>query len=244
QAEGGRILRKIVPGAYIGTTFSCSETIPFSDKEEDIQAAFRADILLNRLFIEPALGYGYPREDFKFLEKLELHNKAWKFTGRMQFDFDFIGLQNYFPIVIKYNPLIPVINASEVKASKRNVPRTAMGWEVNAASFYRIIKKFSSYHTIKDIIISENGASFKDRLVDGVVNDVERIDYFSQYLSELLQAKREGMNIKGYFVWTLTDNFEWAEGYHPRFGLVHVDFKTQLRTVKNSGYWFRDFLKR
>ncbi len=242
QAEGGRILRKLVHQAYIGTTFSCSEIIPYTDKTEDVQAAMRADILLNRLLVEPLFGNGYPREDFKFLDKLELYNKAWKFAERMQFDFDFIGLQNYFPIVVRYNPIIPIINASEVKASRRDVPRTSMGWEINGDSFYHILKKFSAYKNIREIIVTENGASFKDELKNGEIKDVERINYFKEYLSALLRAKKDGMNIKGYFAWTLTDNFEWSEGYNPRFGLIYIDFKTQLRTVKNSGYWFRDFL--
>jgi len=242
QAEGGRILRKLVSKAYIGTTFSCSETIPYTSKQDDVDAALRADILLNRLLLEPTFGDGFPREDFKFLDKLELYNQAWKFKDRMAFDFDFIGLQNYFPVVIKYNPLIPILMASEVKAATRKVPRTSMGWEINAMSFYRILKKFSAYKNIKDIIVTENGASFKDELKDGVVDDEQRINYFKGYIEAMLLAKKEGVNIKGYFAWTLTDNFEWSEGYHPRFGLVHIDFKTQLRTVKNSGYWFRDFL--
>jgi len=76
-----------------------------------------------------------------------------------------------------------------------------------------------------------------------VVNDAQRIDYFQQYIAAMLRAKKEGVNVNGYFAWTLTDNFEWSEGYKPRFGLIHLDFKTQLRTIKNSGYWFRDFLK-
>jgi beta-glucosidase len=244
QSEGGRIIRKLVPGAYIGTTFSCSEVVPFSDKKDDIIAAKKVDVLLNRLFIEPSLGLGYPKEDFKFLDKLELHNRTWKYTERLVFDFDFIGLQNYFPVVVKYNPLIPVLFASEVKAAKREVPVTAMGWEINADSFYRMIKKFSNYKGVKEIIVSENGAAFKDQLINGEVKDDKRIDYFKQYLGALLRAKNEGINVKGYFAWTLTDNFEWAEGYHARFGLIHVDFKTQLRTVKNSGYWFRDFLNK
>jgi beta-glucosidase len=242
QAEGGRILRKLVLHANIGTTFSCSESIPFSNREEDIQAANRVDILLNRLFIEPVLGLGYPRADFKFLDKLEMYNKAWKHRERMRFDFDFIGIQNYFPVVIKHNPLIPFVMASEVKASKRGAPFTAMGWEINADSFYRILKKFSSYKGIKQLIVTENGAAFKDVLIDGEVNDEKRIAYFHQYLAALLRAKQDGMNINGYFAWTLMDNFEWAEGYNARFGLIHVDFKTQQRTIKNSGYWFRDLL--
>jgi beta-glucosidase len=242
QAEGGRIIRKLVPGAYIGTTFSCSKIIPHSDRNEDVLAAQRVDILFNRLFIEPTFGEGYPTGDFIFLDKLEMHSRAWKYRERLQFSFDFIGLQNYFPIVVKYNPIIPMIKASQVKASKRKAPATDLGWEINPQSFYEIIKQFSAYDRVKEIIITENGASYRDKLINGEVNDTGRIQYFHQHLNAVLQAKKEGLPIKGYFAWTLTDNFEWNEGYHARFGLIHVDFKTQLRTIKNSGYWFRDFL--
>ena len=242
QAEGGRIIRQLVPGAHIGTSFSCSEVLPYTNSPEDIQAAGRLDILMNRLCIEPALGRGYPREDFKFLERLELHNRSWKYTERMQFNFDFIGIQNYFPVVVRYNPLVPIVQASEVKASSRGVPYTAMGWEINPDSFYRILKRFWLYGGVKEIIVSESGAAFKDEVVGGVVNDKDRIAYYQRYLHALLRARKEGVNIKGFFAWTLMDNFEWAEGYKARFGLIHVDFQTQLRTIKSSGYWFRDWL--
>ena len=242
QAEGGRILRQHVPDAHIGTTFSCSEIVPYTNSADDIAAAKRMDILMNRLFIEPALGRGYPREDFKFLERLELHNRSWKYTERLTFNFDFIGIQNYFPVVIRYNPLIPIVQASEVRAPGRGVPHTAMGWEINPDSFYRILKRFWLYGGVKEIIVSESGACFKDEVVGGIVDDQPRIDYYQQYLLALLRAKKEGVNIKGYFAWTLMDNFEWAEGYKARFGLIHVDFETQLRTIKSSGYWFRDWL--
>ncbi len=243
QAEGGRILRNLVSNAHIGTSFSCSEVMPNTNRDIDVQAAKRADILLNRLFIEPALGRGYPEDtNFPFLEKLVLHNKAWKYTEKMTFNFDFIGIQNYFALTVKHNPLIPYLQASEVSAKSRKVPTTAMGWEINADSFYRMIKRFWLYGSVKEIIISEGGAFFKDTLVNGVINDAHRIQYFQDYLQALLKAKHEGVNVKGYFAWTLMDNFEWSEGYKARFGLVHVDFKTQLRTIKNSGYWWRGFL--
>jgi len=242
QAEGGRILRSLVINAHIGTSFSCSEVLPYSDSPEDIQAAKRLDILMNRLFIEPALGRGYPREDFRFLEKLELYNRSWKYTERMSFNFDFIGIQNYFPVVVRYNPLIPVVQASEVTASTRKAPRTALGWEINPESFYRIIRRFWLYGGVKEIIISESGAAFRDEALNGVVDDPARIEYYQGYLLALLRAIKEGVNVKGFFAWTLTDNFEWAFGYHARFGLIHVDFETQLRTIKRSGYWFRDWL--
>jgi len=244
QAEGGRIVKSAVTKARVGTSFSCSEVVPYSQREEDILAAQRADALLNRLFIEPALGRGYPQmERFPLLDKLHLHNKAWKYTERMQFNFDFIGIQNYFSLTVRNNALIPYLHASEVKAASRKVPHTDMGWEINPESFYRMIKRFWLYGGVKEIMITEGGAYFKDILHNGVVNDARRIDYFKQYLSAALKARKEGVNLTGYFAWTLTDNFEWSEGYKARFGLVHVDFATQLRTIKNSGYWFRDFLR-
>lgn len=245
QAEGGRIVRANVSKAHIGNAFSCSEVIPYTQKSEDKLAARRLDILLNRLFIEPALGRGYPEDtDFPLLEKMQIHNKAWRYTEQMKFNFDFIGLQNYFALTVKHNPIIPYIQASEVKATTRKVAHTDMGWEVNADSFYRMVKRFWLYGTVKEIMITEGGAFYKDHLVNGQINDTERIAYFQQYLQALLRAKQEGVNVSGYLAWTLMDNFEWAEGYHARFGLVHVDFKTQLRTIKNSGYWFRDFLQK
>ncbi|RTL58635.1 MAG: beta-glucosidase [Sphingobacteriales bacterium] len=243
QAAGGHIIRKLVSNANIGTTFSCSEVLPYTSKPEDIKAANRMDLLLNRLFIEPALGMNYPYDDFPLMDKLYMHSKAWKYTQQMKFDFDFIGIQNYFPLVIKYNSLIPYVQASEVTAPARKVAHTAMKWEINPESFYRVLKRFWNYEGVHNIIVTENGAAFKDVLVNGVINDTARINYFKGYLKQLLKAKQEGVNISGYFVWTLMDNFEWAEGYNPKFGIVHVNFKTQQRIIKNSGYWWKNFLK-
>lgn len=242
QAEGGRIIRAMVPNATIGTTFSCSEIIPATNKKDDILAAKRIDILMNRLFIEPSLGMGYPSDNFILMDRLHLFTKAWKYTEKMKFDFDFIGLQNYFPVTVAYNAMIPYVQAVEVKAVKRKVPHTDLGWEINSNSFYNIIKQFAQYEAIKSIIITENGACFKDKLQNGVIHDLQRINYFKSYLSALLRAKNEGIPISGYFVWTLTDNFEWTEGFQAPFGLVHVDFNTQERTIKQSGYWWQQFL--
>ena len=91
-------------------------------------------------------------------------------------------------------------------------------------------------------MVTENGAYYQDHLVGGKVDDQQRIDYFKAYLAAMLRAKNEGVNITGYLAWTLMDNFEWAEGYLARFGLVHNDFKTQQRTIKQSGYWWQEFL--
>src|SRR5690606_9058031 len=95
---------------------------------------------------------------------------------------------------------------------------------------------------IKKLYITENGAAFADEVVGDYVYDPRRVDYLKQHLKQVLRARQEGMNVNGYFIWTLTDNFEWAEGYHPRFGLVYVDFNSQKRIIKSSGKWYADFL--
>ena len=243
QAEGGKILRAEVSGAHIGTTYSCSEIIPYTQSDNDILAASRVDCLMNRLFVEPAQGLGFPTANWDVLEKFQIEYGTWRLNERMKFDFDFIGLQNYFPLTIKYNAFIPVIQAWEIKAKSRKKPYTAMGWEINAESFYRIIRQFAAYPNIKNIMITENGAAYHDKLTDGKVIDAERIEYFDLYLTAMLKAKNEGINITGYMAWTLMDNFEWAEGFNARFGLVHTDFKTLARTIKYSGYWWQEFLK-
>jgi beta-glucosidase len=129
-----------------------------------------------------------------------------------------------------------------VKAEGRKVPLTAMRWEVYPPAIYHMIKKFDNYPQIKKMYVTENGAAFPDEVTNGQVIDLKRIEYLQANLQQILKAKKEGCKISGYFVWTLTDNFEWAEGYYPRFGLVRVDFNTQQRIIKSSGHWYANFL--
>jgi len=107
---------------------------------------------------------------------------------------------------------------------------------------YRILKQFSQY-PIKEFIVTENGAAFHDHLEGNRVHDKRRVQYIQSYLGEVLRAKNEGMNIGGYFIWTLMDNFEWRAGFRSRFGIVYTDFLKQTRIIKDSGLWVRDFLK-
>ncbi|WP_372919210.1 GH1 family beta-glucosidase [Salegentibacter sp.] len=242
QAEGARIIKQYYPLAKVGTTFSCSFIEPSRPIQKDIMAAQRIDALVNRLFIEPALGMGYPVEDLKFLKKMEKYQLPGD-KALLQFDFDFIGVQNYTREIIKHSWFVPYIKARNIKAEKRKVPITAMKWEIYPDSIYQMLKKFNSYKKVRDIYVTENGAAFKDIIEDGRINDKRRTNYLKGYLKAVLQAKKEGMNVKGYFVWSFTDNFEWAEGFRPRFGLVHVDYQTQKRTIKASGKWYSNFLR-
>ncbi len=242
QAKGGRILKQELPQSQVGTTFSCSYLTPFSNSERDAVAVKRADALLNRLFIEPSLGLGYPSKDLLLLERMEKYFYA-NDEKNLQFDFDFIGIQNYTREVIKHSWFTPMIHAKIIPPNKRGVEATVMNWEVYPESIYEMLKKFSSYRGVKKVIVTENGSAFPDKVENGTVNDPKRLTYLQENLAQVLRAKNEDMSVGGYFVWTFTDNFEWAEGYHPRFGLVHVNFETQERTIKNSGLWYRDFLE-
>ncbi len=241
MAAGGKILRERLPDAEIGTTFSCSYIEPYSEKDKDVAAAKRADAMINRLFIEAVSGMGYP-DDVSVFKEIENYMLPGD-EKLMAFDFDFIGIQNYTREIVKSAFWVPYIGAKLVKAEDRNVPITSMKWEVHAPAIYHAIKQFNAYPQVKKIIITENGAAFPDVVINEVVNDTERLTYLQDHLSQVLRAKNEGCKVAGYFVWTLTDNFEWAEGYHPRFGLIYIDFSTQQRIIKASGHWYGDFLK-
>lgn len=242
QAAGGRILRKWVAGANIGTTFSCSQISPYRNTAKDRRAAEKADTLLNRLFIEPLLGMGYPVDAVPVLKRIQDYILPGDLE-RAVFNFDFIGLQNYTREKVKHSYFVPYLRAKIVKASKRKVKTTLMDWEVYPPSIYNMIKKFNNYKAIDKIVITENGAAFEDVYKQGKIVDTDRLHYLQSYIRQIYRAKQEGCKVNGYFVWTFTDNFEWAEGYYPRFGLVYVDFSSQKRTVKLSGKWYSSFLK-
>jgi beta-glucosidase len=242
-AAAGQVLRDMLPDAHIGTTFSCTHIEPLSQNERDIKAANRVDALLNRTFIEPLIGLGYPQTDVPILKKLDQYRLP-NDDRDMVFDFDFIGLQCYTREIVRASLFTPYIQAALVKAERRKVMYTDMKWEVYPPSIYHILKKFDAYPQLRKLMITENGAAFPDTVMNGQVNDVDRTGYIQSHLEQVLKAKNEGVKIEGYFVWSLTDNFEWAEGYHPRFGLIHVDYDTQERIIKQSGLWYRDFLTR
>ncbi len=242
QSQGARILKSIHPNVQIGTTFSCSHLEPNTNSEKDRIATIKVDALINRLFIEPALGLGYPTADLKLLDRIYNYFQPDD-EKRLPYDFDFIGLQNYTREIVTHSYFVPLLNAKLIKANKRKVPVTLMNWEVYPDAMYQILKKYNAYPQIKKIIVTENGAAFHDTLFDGNIDDEQRTNYLKTHIREVLRAKVDGVKVDGYFVWTLLDNFEWAEGFYPRFGLVHTNFMTQERIIKQSGYWYKQFLE-
>ena len=241
QSTGGRILKENISGSNIGTTFSCSLVEPFNQKPENLIASNKLDAVLNRLFIEPVLGMGYPLADLPVFSKISKYIKPGDIE-KMKFNFDFLGIQYYYRIVVKHSN-IPPFYAHEVRPEIRGVLINDMNFEVYTPGVYNMLKKYSCLPGIPKLVITESGVCYRDfPTSDNLIKDKERADYHSEIISYALQAKREGVGLEGYFVWSLTDNFEWKEGYQPRFGLIYVDYITQKRYLKDSGKWFKDFL--
>lgn len=242
HAEGGRIVRANVKNANTGTAFSCSHVKPLNKSEIHIKAAQRIDAIVNRLFIEPALGLGYPCDAIPSLRRIEKYFKPGD-EERLKFDFDFYGVQYYFRLVSRFSLIPPLIFAREVPPEKRNAVMNAMGFEVYPKGLYKVLKKVWSYEGVKKIIVTECGVCYEDKLESGRIHDQERLEYLKETIAYTLKAIEKEINIKGYFVWSLTDNFEWSEGYSPRFGLVYVDYPSLDRYIKDSGLWLKEFLK-
>jgi len=242
QSEGACAARSIRNDLKIGTTFSCSHIEPATNRDADILAAKKADALLNRTFIEALSGLGYPVKELKLLNRLEPYIKDGD-ESKLPCQMDFIGIQNYTREIVSYSYFMPFIKTKIIRADKRNVERTLMNWEIHPASIYYMIKKFSAYDSVKEIVITENGAAFHDEPCNGSVHDAQRKKYLQDHIQQVYKAKQESVNVNGYFIWSFTDNFEWAEGYYPRFGIVYVDFATQKRIVKDSGKWLSKFLE-
>ena len=241
QSEGSRVIKDNSKDAMVGSTFSCSVVDPYRNIENDCIAATKLDAGINRLLIEPALGLGYPLNDIPELQKIEKYF-APNDEKQIQCDFDFIGIQYYFRIVAAHS-LLPPFHVREVKASKRKVPVSTMKYEIFPQGLYRMIKKFNAYKKVKKIIITECGICLPDKPIEPErIVDSERIQYYNKSLETILNCRREGIPVDGLFIWSLTDNYEWAEAYAARFGIFYLDYPSQKRIMKDSGKWIQKFL--
>ncbi len=159
---------------------------------------------------------------------------------------DFVGLNYYSREFVKGNRFIPGLRGSFVsrKAEPDPYKYTAMDWEVYPEGFTELLTMMKNVYGNPPVYITENGAAYFDEVKSGSVNDQPRINYLASHINTVLEAKRAGCDVCGYFVWSLLDNFEWAKGFSARFGLVYVDYETKQRTMKNSAYWLREQILR
>jgi beta-glucosidase len=228
-------LRALVPDAEVGPALNLFPVIPRG--RGDVRLAERIDALVNRLFADPILAGRYPGPVRRLLTlyRRTLQADDLALIGQ---SVDFVGVNHYSHIIVERSWL-PWIGFRLVRSTDPNAVHTDMDWEIEPRSFLDTLSWLRERYDNPPVYITENGAAFADRVEpDGSVRDDNRRDYLEAYLFMLHRALAAGSDIRGYFVWSLLDNFEWALGLSKRFGLVRVDYESLTRTPKHSAYWY------
>lgn len=227
----------------IGITLNLAPMYPVSDKPDDKASAYRYDGFQNRWFLDPVLKGVYPADMIPYYEK-RYGSLAYIKPEELKIinaPIDFLGINYYNPQHIASSPA-----SSYFELSTRPGPNpvTAMDWEIAPDSLYDLLVRLKQDYGNLPLYITENGAAFNDSVgSNGEVEDGLRLQFLQLHFAAAQRAINAGVNLKGYFVWSLMDNFEWAEGYSKRFGIVYVDYATQKRTPKRSALWYREVIR-
>jgi len=234
------VIRRNVLGARVGAALSLHPLHPASDSDEDAAATKRHDGLRNRWFLDALHGRGYPVDVWtQFGDKVPRVREGD--LDVIATPTDFLGINYYFPEVVANEHGSGILNTKVVEND--DVERTAFGWEVCPKGMVDLLARVHRDYRPAEIYLTENGSTYEDVLrPDGEVHDEQRLSFLIRHLQAARQVVDQGIPLKGYFAWSLLDNFEWAEGFGRRFGLTYVDFDTQRRTLKASGKWYRAFL--
>jgi beta-glucosidase len=252
-------LRSVLPrSAQLGITFNPGVVRPYSDAPEDADAARRIDALHTRIFTGPVLHGAYDAD----LKQDTARVSDWSFVrdgdeAAIHQPLDFLGLNYYTPTVVsavsegsaperndghgasEHSPWVAADNLVQFHLAPGDV--TDMGWVIDPTGLTDLLLRFHREAPGLPLYITENGAAFDDKADDaGVVHDPDRIAYVHGHLAAVHEAIERGVDVRGYFLWSLLDNFEWAYGYSKRFGVVHVDFDTLRRTPKASARWYAE----
>ena len=231
------VLKQNSPNTLNGIVLNFTPCYSLTQSDEDLKATAFADDYLNQWYIKPIIDAQYP----DIINQLPLNHQPEIFEGDMELisqSIDYLGINFYTRQVYKahptdiYEPIAPT------------GPLTDMGWEIYPQSFTDLLVSLNKTYTLPPIYITENGAAMPDTYNNGEVNDLDRLSYYNTHLNAVHNAIEQGVVIHGYFAWSLMDNFEWAEGYLKRFGIVYVDYKTQQRTIKNSGLAYKELISK
>ncbi|MDQ2043794.1 GH1 family beta-glucosidase [Pseudoalteromonas sp. 20-92] len=231
------VLKQNSPNTLNGIVLNFTPCYSLTQSDEDLKATAFADDYLNQWYIKPIIDAQYP----DIINQLPLNHQPEILEGDMELisqSIDYLGINFYTRQVYKahptdiYEPIAPT------------GPLTDMGWEIYPQSFTDLLVSLNKTYTLPPIYITENGAAMPDTYNNGEVNDLDRLSYYNTHLNAVHNAIEQGVVIHGYFAWSLMDNFEWAEGYLKRFGIVYVDYKTQQRTIKNSGLAYKELISK
>ena len=234
------VIRANSADSQVGITLNLHTVESASPSVEDSLSARFHDGRINRWFLDPISGRGYPQDmvetfgvKMEFIQDRDLEQIA--------VPLDFLGM-NYYLRQIERSSAIP-----ESKNQPRTVFRTdettEMGWEVYPEGIYNMLLRLKVDYDFPAIYITENGAAYKDEVAAGQVHDPKRLSYIKRHLEQVSKAIEVGVPVKGYFAWSLFDNFEWAYGYSKRFGLIYVDYQTQKRIIKSSAKWYQQVIR-
>jgi beta-glucosidase len=229
-------IRRASPDARVGITLNIAHSYPATETPEDEAAAYRRDGEDNRWFLDPIFRGSYPADllDRNELVAPHVHDGDLEV---MSAPLDFLGINNYSRFIVAAGTDGPCV------VSNPDAEHTDMGWEVYPDGLHDVLVRVAQDYEPPAIYVTENGAAFPDvRVHDGHVHDIERTAYLDSYIGAVARAIAADAPVKGYFVWSLLDNFEWGYGYSKRFGIVYVDFPTLERVPKDSFYWYRDLI--
>ena len=225
----------------IGITLNLNPVHPATDSKKDHEAAERVDMFMNRMVLDPLLKGTSPIQESTIAKAL---------TARVIQDgdlekirqLDLLGVNYYSRAVMKQSSKIPIVNVEQVHPEGNEYSGM---WEIYPEGMYETLKQVWNYQPTCELMVTENGVPVPDGVdFDGRVRDERRIRYLQSHIAQVHRAIEDGIPVKGYFHWSLLDNFEWDLGYGQRFGLAYVDFKTQKRIIKDSGRWFAKVIEK
>ncbi|WP_329117646.1 GH1 family beta-glucosidase [Streptomyces sp. NBC_01465] len=258
---GTKALRAAMPARNsVAVSLNSSVIRPLSPSPEDLEAVRRIDNLANGIFHGPMLQGAYP--ETLFSDTVRLTDWSYVQDGDLETihqPLDALGLNYYTPTVVSAAPVAPGTRRADGHGASDHSPwpcaeditfhqlpgeRTEMGWSVDATGLHDLISRYTRLAPGLPIYITENGAAYDDKPgADGTVHDPDRIRYLQAHLDAVHRAIGDGADVRGYYLWSLLDNFEWSYGYSKRFGAVYVDYETQVRTPKSSAYWYADLAR-
>jgi beta-glucosidase len=231
------VIRRNSPEAQVGIVLNLGGQVPASPSAADRAAAWQRDGAINRWFLDPLSARGYPADI------VQHYGRPMDFVQADDLDtiavpLDFLGVNYYSRGIARSDAVSEAENAPRTVFP--NPERTEMGWEVYPEGLYEILGRVHFDYHFPALYVAENGAAYPDQLgPDGQVDDPSRVAFLKNHLAAAARAIAAGVPLRGYFTWSLLDNFEWSYGYSKRFGLIYVDYQTQRRVLKSSAHWYR-----
>ncbi|MCL6490045.1 MAG: beta-glucosidase [Alicyclobacillus mali] len=242
HGQAVRLYRELGLPGEIGITLNLAPVYAATSNPEDLAAADRQDMFQNRWFLDPVLKGKYPESLLRRVDQAVGGFDAVKpgDLDVMATPIDFLGVNYYTRAVVANDPSDPLLGVRHLPGEG---PRTEMDWEVYPDGLYDLLSRLRRDYGDIPIYITENGAAYDDRVQDGAVHDPDRVSYLASHFAAAHRFLEEGGNLRGYYVWSLMDNFEWAFGYTKRFGLVYVDYDTLARIPKDSYFWYQRVIR-